>query len=477
MLSDLRFRGLLLLDRFADALAQRPGLDLGTPAALYAAYRLGMYRSVAAHASIDDARAALASIVSLAACGESDKAAALCREAMTRNMPGALRVALADALAPYMPQLARELLGHEGNPVLRAALALRNDASEEALGILDEAYASQQQQRWPELHLLQTNARQPGPAEQLAQLNAFFGSHNLTPVRLIDPGLPPSATNLNSAVELRPVDGPTVSVLMTAFRTGTRIRHALESLLAQTYRNLDIIVVDDASDDDTGSIVQAMATHDARIRYLRLPCNVGTYVAKTVGLMQSRGEFVTCHDSDDWSHPMKLALQIQPLLEDRKVVFSTSQWVRIQDDGLYYARPVHPLTRLNPASPLFRKEAVLARAGTWDLVRTGADSEFHARLRLVFGRRAMARLKMPLTLGAHRPDSLMTAAATGYSGTGMSPVRLAYWEDWAAWHVDELRNGRKPRLAATDYSVRAFPAPESILVPPPAIATCLSATY
>ena len=121
MLSTLRFHGLFLLDHFAEAIAQRPNLD--SSAALYAAYRLGMYRSVAAHARISDARSAIASIVSLAACGESDKAAGLCREAMARDVLGTQRVVLADALAPYMPRLAHELLRSDGNPVLQAALA------------------------------------------------------------------------------------------------------------------------------------------------------------------------------------------------------------------------------------------------------------------------------------------------------------------------------------------------------------------
>ena len=474
MLSSLRFHTFFLQGRFAEALAQRHVFDANSSAALYSHYRLGMYRTVAHHARITDALSALASIVSLAACGDTARATALCREALSRNVLGRRRVALADELAPYMPILASEVLGANGNPVLRAALYLRNKATAEAQGVLDQAFSEHQQMRWPELHLLMANAQQASPGEQLEHLNVFFKSHGLSPVRLRNPELPPAATNLVSATNIAPVGGPTISVLMTAFRTGERIYHALESLLAQSYRNLEIIVVDDASDDDTGSIVRALASQDNRIRYFRLPCNVGTYVAKTAGLMQARGEYVTCHDSDDWAHPMKLALQIKPLLEDPALVFSTSHWVRIQDDGVYYARPVHPLARFNPASPLFRKSAVLTQSGTWDLVRTGADSEFHARLHLTFGRRSSARLKAPLTLGAHRPDSLVTAAATGYSDVGMSPIRLAYWEAWAAWHIQELRHGKRPSLVQNPGAKRPFPAPDSILVPPENIARCLS---
>jgi glycosyltransferase involved in cell wall biosynthesis len=252
---------------------------------------------------------------------------------------------------------------------------------------------------------------------------------------------------------------------MTAFNSAQRIMSAIQSLLNQTYRNIELVVIDDASNDTTGQIVQNMATQDHRIRFLRLPRNVGTYVAKNIGLEYATGEFVTCHDSDDWAHPLKIERQVAPLLADSKLVFTTSYWVRMQDDGIYYARPVYPLMRLNPASPLFRKQQVLELAGAWDPVRTGADSEFLARLKLVFGPQRMKRIMQPLTLGSHHPDSLMTAQKTGYNADGMSPSRLAYWESWNRWHVDRLRTKRIPKLEPFTSSTRSFLAPQEIQVP------------
>jgi hypothetical protein len=190
-------------------------------------------------------------------------------------------------------------------------------------------------------------------------------------------------------------------------------------------------------------------------------------------LRRAAGEFITCHDSDDWSHPMRIERQVRPLLEDAKLVFTTSLWVRMQDDGIYYARPVHPLMRLNPASPMFRKDTVLQHAGGWDTVRTGADSEFMARLKLVFGHKAMHRVAQPLAFGAHRADSLMTAADTGYSTSGMSPTRLAYWESWTYFHISELRAGRKPHLPVDLLAKRRFAAPDTIAVPQRDIEKCL----
>lgn len=470
------FRWFFSKNRFALALAWLKNYTgLRTSREVYALYRLCLYKSVVNSRFADDHwRRGFAVAVSLAACGRDAEAAKLARELVSLFKLWEQQVALADALAPFMPELALELIQHVEAPLaLRAALLLRVGQQDQAVDLLHKAVAAGGARQQPALNLLLSNAA-PGPKQQqLARLNYFFAAHALTPVALRYASLPPGQMNITSVESLQPTRGPLVSVLMTAFQSSQRIGFAINSLLAQTYRNIEVIVVDDASSDDTGAVVQALAAQDSRVVYIRLPCNVGTFVSKSMGLRRSAGEFVTCHDSDDWSHPMRIERQVRPLLEDARLVYTTSQWVRIQDDGVYYARQVHPLMRMNPASPLFRKDKVLACAGGWDAVRTGADSEFAARLKLVFGQRAMHRVAQPLTLGAHRPDSLMTAAATGYNKTGMSPTRLDYWEAWGHWHINELRAGRKPFLPTDLLAERRFAAPDSIVVPRQDIAACL----
>ena len=132
--------------------------------------------------------------------------------------------------------------------------------------------------------------------------------------------------------------------------------------------------------------------------------------------------------------------------------------------------------RLNPSSPLFRRERVLHEAGAWDCVRTGADSEFLARLRVVFGPKAIKKIGEPLALGSHRPDSLMTAAVTGYSETGISPQRMAYWEAWSRWHIEELALGRRPYVPAEPLAAvkpRPFPVPQALQVPVEDVEACV----
>jgi len=474
MLDRLRFYWFFNRRRFAEALACSNRAQVGRNVfEHHALYQLCLYRSAAeVQPSIRSGRSIVASVVSLAACGRVDGAVILLKDSRVRKCLGPYRSMLANALVPFAPDLAADLLPDDAPQALQIAIALRRGEQGRALDLLKAAMVSGKVS--PELHLYSNNAEKLLPAGQLANMNVFLAAHGVSPLALCDQDQAPGAMNLKLDGVLAPVHGPLVSILMTAFRSAERIVSAIDSLLGQTYQDLEVVVIDDASDDSTEAAVKAIAARDGRVRYIRLPVNVGTYVAKSIGLRQARGEYVTCHDSDDWAHPQKIAFQMQPLLEDASVVFTTSNWVRVQDDGIFYARPVHPLMRINPASPLFRKSVVLDRAGAWDWVRTGADSEFLARLKLVFGHRGMRRIQKPLTFGAHRPDSLMTAAGTGYNQHGVSPTRLDYWEAWGHWHIEALRAGRPPKLPVDMLSERLFEAPEAISVSRATIARCLA---
>jgi hypothetical protein len=460
------------LEQYAHAVAHRAPQPQPDARQLWALYRLGMYSRVAAAEPRDDRwRGQFARGASLAACGDIERAELVSRRLLASHALGRRAPAFLQALAAFAPALAerfREQTKLPAASLLPAALAVRLGDDDQARHRL-AAWRSANAQTPPEYHLLAGHLHGTSPEEQLAAMNAFLGASGLARVALGDPQAPAGVMNLCAAGELPGVEGPLVTVLMTTFRSGARAEQAIRSLLAQTYRNLEIIVVDDASPDDTFARLEAMAEEDSRLRCLRLPSNAGTYVAKSIGLRHARGEFVTCHDSDDWSHPEKIARQVQPLLADPKLVATSSQWVRLQDDGRYYVRQVLPFTRLNPSSPLFRRERVLHAMGAWDLVRTGADSEFLARMKLVFGRRAVKRLVEPLAFGAHRDDSLMTAKETGHLDNAVSPVRLAYWEAWNDWHIASIRRGEPLRIPLEMTAERRFEAPPEIRVAPAVI--------
>ena len=103
-----------------------------------------------------------------------------------------------------------------------------------------------------------------------------------------------------------------VSVIIPAFNSAHLVSDAVASALTQTYRDVEAIVVDDGSTDDTHDVVQTLMKNDARVRYVHQP-NKGLGGARNTGIAQARGEFIAFLDADDIFLPGKTAVQIDAL--------------------------------------------------------------------------------------------------------------------------------------------------------------------
>lgn len=102
----------------------------------------------------------------------------------------------------------------------------------------------------------------------------------------------------------------TISVVMAAWNSENTISQAIKSVLAQTYKQLEIIVVDDCSSDRTVSIVKILVREDSRVKLVQSPKNRGVAYARRVGLDASTGNWIAILDSDDVWLPNKLEKQI-----------------------------------------------------------------------------------------------------------------------------------------------------------------------
>ncbi len=106
---------------------------------------------------------------------------------------------------------------------------------------------------------------------------------------------------------------PTVSIVIPTYNRRKLIGRSIKSVLDQTYRDFELIIVDDASTDNTEEIVSSF--NDERIRYVRHEENKGEAAARNTGVKAARGDYIAYQDSDDEWFPEKLARQIE-LLED-----------------------------------------------------------------------------------------------------------------------------------------------------------------
>lgn len=106
---------------------------------------------------------------------------------------------------------------------------------------------------------------------------------------------------------------PFVSVIIPAYNAEAFIGRTLESVLAQTYENIEVLVVDDGSRDRTAEIVASFAQKDSRVILLKQQ-NAGVAAARNLAIEKSRGEYIAPLDADDIWYPSKLDKQVQCIL-------------------------------------------------------------------------------------------------------------------------------------------------------------------
>lgn len=185
-------------------------------------------------------------------------------------------------------------------------------------------------------------------------------------------------------------DEPLVSVIVPAFNAAQYVRDTLESVLAQTHRNIEVIVVDDGSTDDTPEIVSEIAATDPRVRLMR-QANAGAAAARNTGIAAAQGAFIAPVDADDLWHPTKIAKQLARMRESRPEVGLVYCWsAKIDAEGRVIDRrtgarvegDVYGALLLynfldNGSTPLIRRSC-LERTGTYgEMFRHAADFLFY----------------------------------------------------------------------------------------------------
>jgi len=126
---------------------------------------------------------------------------------------------------------------------------------------------------------------------------------------------------------------PLVSVIVPAFNAESFILQAIESACSQTYKNIEILVVDDGSHDRTAEIVHAISLRDRRVRLFQ-QSHRGIAAARNRAISESQGEFIAPLDADDIWYPRKIELQIRCLMEVEPCVGLVYAWaVYIDQSG------------------------------------------------------------------------------------------------------------------------------------------------
>lgn len=224
-----------------------------------------------------------------------------------------------------------------------------------------------------------------------------------------------------------------VTTIIPVYNRAAMLREAVASVLAQTYRPIEIIIVDDGSTDDTFGVSEELARAHQEIVVVH-QANAGPGAAREAGRRMARGEFIQHLDSDDLLLPRKFELQVAGLRAHPECGASYGiTRLRMSDGstGPYWARTAERIETMFPAmlqsrwwgtmTPLYRA-SLLAAAGPWTMLRMEEDWEYDARMaalgvRLHFVDEVVAELRRHDTgnLSSHglglRPDNLRHRAA------------------------------------------------------------------
>lgn len=131
-----------------------------------------------------------------------------------------------------------------------------------------------------------------------------------------------------------------VSIITPVYKCEEYIVRTMNSVLAQTYLNWEMLLVDDCSPDGSAEIIRSFAERDTRFKYIKLENNSGAAIARNIGLENAKGRYIAYLDADDIWLPEKLERQIR-FMEENDVQFSCCDYEKIEADDTPLNKVVH----------------------------------------------------------------------------------------------------------------------------------------
>ncbi len=226
----------------------------------------------------------------------------------------------------------------------------------------------------------------------------------------------------------------------------------------QTHRNLEIIVVDDASEDASTGIIERLAREDDRILFLANPVHVGTGASRNRGMEAATGDYVTFQDGDDTSLPIRIEAQIDAFRRHPRLKLVTCNYVRVNGEG----RRI----RINDKrimecviSMMFPRRDILGKVGYFDNISVSEDTDLHERIRIAFGPDCHVNVFRTLYLALFQPTSTFFSDVeiVGRSETEVTYRRTARAADA---YAEICRRHAKMRAGTMAVYIGPTPLPE-----------------
>lgn len=195
-----------------------------------------------------------------------------------------------------------------------------------------------------------------------------------------------------------------VTIIVSCFNSEETITYALRSLLSQTYKNIEILVCDDSSEDGSLKAILELSESDKRIKIFKSRLNQGTYNIRNSLLKLAEGAYISFHDADDWAHPQKIEKQLEYMVRYNVPVCST-RWLRVDPKGRAVFFVDGRAYRFCVVSTMVKRE-VFSIIPKFRQSLVAADTEFHEACIQLLGEEKVKVLEKPLVLGLWGDGSL-----------------------------------------------------------------------
>lgn len=223
------------------------------------------------------------------------------------------------------------------------------------------------------------------------------------------------------------IDHGMISIIMSAYNSESTIEYAVCSLLQQTYKNIEILVCDDNSNDRTLEIIRKLEKHDKRIRVFSSNNNQGTYNIRNHMIEKAKGKYITFQDSDDYALPTRLQKQIDELKKNKSTICFT-KWIRVTPEGQFVFFIDGILKRFCVVSAMITSEYIRSIAEFRSSL-VAADTEFYEYCKNSLPSSQIVHVDSTLIFGLWSSSSLtkmsnLNAEHSGY----IAPRRMLYSE-------------------------------------------------
>lgn len=186
-------------------------------------------------------------------------------------------------------------------------------------------------------------------------------------------------------------DQPLVSIIIPCYNTGRYLATAIRSALRQTNANVEVVVIDDGSTDNSAEVAKSFK--DERVRYIHQD-NQGLSAARNSGMREALGAFFCFLDADDWLMPEKSETQVAYMQQHPDVGLVAGEYLRCDEHGVELSRGCSKPGQVDPkellVASLWPVNAALVRrwwaerAGPFDIsLRAGEDWDFFCRLAIL----------------------------------------------------------------------------------------------